>query len=274
MGARNDVIGVQSQSRPALFGVAELDNVLACGGVAPGALHVIEPACRDYATSTQACASGGRVGAIRSANGAGYGHGDVLDKPRKDAAAAMAFALGFGARSGAPFCWLGPPRDLLTPCDVPDANAVADLRIFEEPWRARVALRQSDFASADVRVIILDVRRAERLASPLRLARKLAKQGFVALLLTMDAERLMARPDSGAGALTARWRVGQAWLAPEDGPDDGPEACDCWQIALMRADAVRRVVVRACDSAGRMTAAPRNTEAQTGKEMMRRFASA
>lgn len=221
------------RGRPSLFGIAELDNVLADGGVTPGMMHVVEA----FGHGGDGCCNG-------------------------DARAAMAFAAGFGRRSGAPACWIGPPRDLLTPCAFPEGEVAADLLIIETRWGPDNAVRLEQVAAAGGRVLVLDIRRAERLSPPLRLARAAARRGFAPVLLARDAAQLAAHTD----APEAAWRIGSA-----PGSTDVAADRPCWQVELARGETVRRVLVQACDGAGRMAPAPRNVQPPGGKEMMRRF---
>lgn len=238
LSASSASICVQARGRPSLFGVAELDNVMADGGGVPGMGHIVEAACR-----------GGQPDAGCNAR------------------AATAFATGFAARSGAPALWIGPPRDLLTPHALPEGIAAAGLQIVESRWTAGGAVRLQQVAGAGVRVLILDVRRAERLSAPLRLAQTAVKKGFVVVLLALDAAQIAGRP----GAPEACWRIG---MAPGMEDDAVEPSQPCWQVELVRGEAVRRVLVRACDSNGRMATAPRDAQLHGGKEMMRRFTRA
>jgi len=221
-------VPIHAAPRPSLFGVAELDNAVADGGLAPGALHVVE--------------------AI---------HGGPAEEAALHAAAAAAFAAGFCARANGGACWLGPPADLLGGGAPPLPEAGQALPIIETCWEARSGLRA---ATVPARVLVLDARRAHRLSSPARFARSALKQGRVVVFLAPEADCSVVRP----GASPTCWRVGHASAGSQGAPD-------IWRVELMRGEAVRRVLVSACDRDGRMAAAPR-LSANDGKEMMRRFA--
>ncbi|MFC0284815.1 hypothetical protein ACFFJB_14605 [Camelimonas abortus] len=226
----------QARIRPRLFGVAELDNVLADGGVAPGQTHVIEPAAREGAAGADAAAV------------------------RRDGLAAEAFALGFCLRSGRPAAWLAPPADLLAPSlwdtQAPAVAAATLVRRIETAWTGRAPVAPQALAGAGCLVAVLDMRRAARLEPALRLARALARRGMTAALLAADAEATAARLRLAA----AVWRVGAA-----------DEPGETWLVELAREDRVRRVCVRACDASGRLAPAPR-LQAPVAKELTRRLA--
>jgi len=215
--------------RPSLFGVAELDNVVADGGLAQGAVHVVE------------AASGGPAEEIA-----------------RHMEAAAAFAAGFGHRSRGDACWLGPPADLLGHGAMAPGGEGA-LPMIETCWDGRPGV---SLAAVPARVLVLDVRRAHRLSLPVRLARAALKQGRTVVLLMLDAARVAGLPEFPPIC----WRIGQADM-------DADVARRLWQVELTRGEAVRRVLVSACDREGRMVAAPR-LSANGGKEMMRRFARA
>ena len=212
--------------RPWLFGVPELDNVVADGGLAPGAAHVVE------------AASGGSV-----------------EQAAGHAAAAAAFAAGFGLRSRGGACWLGPPADLLGHGVLPLGEA-GGLPIIETCWDGRPRI---NLAATPAQVLVLDVLRAHRLSLPVRLAQAALKQGRTVVFLMLDAARVAAPPDVSP----TRWRIGHAG-------GDVPGGQSLWQVELTRGESVRRILVSACDAEGRMRAAPRSS-ANGGKEMMRRF---
>lgn len=284
--ARSDGVCLQVRSRASLFGVAELDSILPYGGVEAGMLHVVEPACREGVRIVDppieisgAAATGlAKASVKRSRTRAGSGD-EARMQAAADAAATMAFALGFAARSGTPACWIGPAPDLLTPYAMPPDMRDLQLHIHEEPWGARTRFDPRACKDDGMRVFILDARRAERLSPPVRLARKLVKQGHVAVLLTADADQLVGGMGTGQASASGashknvhgvRWRIAQVKL-----PDgDGVSSDVWWQVELMRSDAVRRVLAGCCDNTGRMRPAPRSLEPPGGKEMMRRFARA
>jgi len=227
-GAAQGAVWRRPAPRPLLFGVAELDNAVADGGLAPGALHVVE--------------------AIQ---------GGPAEEAILHGAAAAAFAAGFGARADGGACWLGPPADLLGCGAPPLVQGGRSLPVIETCWEARSGVSA---AMVPARVLVLDARRAHRLSPPVRFARAALKQGRVVVFLAPEAGGLVAR----LGSAPTCWRVGHASAGVQGTPD-------IWRVELARGEAVRRVLVSACDRDGRMAAAPR-ASTNSGKEMMRRFA--
>lgn len=269
MHASGAVINGQSFPRPSLFGVAELDNVVAEGGLAYGAIHVLE--------------------AVSSTS---------MTEAALHAQAVAAFATGFGARSGASACWLGPPPDLLSPFATLAPDNPDGWRKIETHWDSPRAPDLSAIAGDVPRVVVLDARQAYRLAPPVSLARRLARQGRVVVFLAHDATGVVARlervpvsrlrqadqnapdtvaPDAFSGQSRSKiapgvpatcWRIGQVL----DGAAGEAARSGLWRVELVRSDSIRRIVVSACDVSGRMSAAPRDMQGR-GKEMARRFAS-
>lgn len=166
------VVAWREGPRPWLFGVPELDNVVADGGLAPGAAHVVEAAC------------GG------------------LEEQAAHHAAAAAFAAGFGLRSRGSACWLGPPADLLGH-GVRPLGQGGGLPIIETCWDGQPRV---NLTATPARVLVLDVLRAHRLSLPVRLAQAALKQGRTVVFLMLDAARVAAPPDVSP----TRWRIGHA----------------------------------------------------------------
>lgn len=246
LAIKGDARSLRALCRPALFGLPELDNVLADGGVTPGVAHVIEPLRREGDCD---------VGAASA---------------RRDQVAVAQFALGFLARSRRPALWIGPPRDLLCEPEAcgaaaPEDGGVAGQQVqrIELDWARRPTFAPQWLREQQMLTAALDARRARRLAHPVQLARQWRRHGLTPVVLADDAASF-ADP---LGAPTVFWRVG--W--DQGGAGDGGDV-SVWLLELVREDRVRRVLTTPCDATGRLAPAPR--AATPGKELMRRLARA